>query len=680
MLKVDFLGLSTLTIMARACDLIRQRHGVDFNLDNIPTDDPGTYALLGRGETAGVFQVEGSGMRRWLMQMKPQALENVIAMVALFRPGPMEFIPGYIRRMHGEEQVDYKHPLLESIFKETYGYPVYQEQLMCAAIQLAGYTPPEADDLRKAIAKKIKDKLHKHEEKFVAGAVERGVQPETATAIFKDWEEFARYGFNKSHAADYGVIAVQTAYLKLHYPVEYMTALLCVSQSDTDKVALYAADCRRMGITVGPPDINHSGWDFTIEDHPDGKSAIRFGMGAVKNVGKAPVEAIMQARGDRPFADINDLARRVDLRAVGKRSMECLIKVGALDAFGSRPALLAGLDLITSISGSHFRAADMGQMSLFGAHTGITEEITLPKVASEISRREILNWEKELIGLYVSDHPLSPVIDILTEAVTHFSGQLAEAAHEEKVRVAGLVTRIRPHQTKTGKMMGFVTLEDLQGNIELVVFPRTWEQYTEAFEIDRVLMIDGKVDAQSGDPKVLVDVVSTELKRVVAADANGVPRPPAANENRPAPKAPPRPAARPLPGPARRVSEPPPPDNWDDGPPPPDAFPPDWRAQEVVPGGFVLEGQNLPAVQAPKADPPVEPAPSEVEEAVTEPDVELPSVVITPSIEPTTSVAPALQAIEPAKAVLPEPPRCQSGPSCLTSCPQRRHMWARTCT
>ena len=360
--------------------------------------------------------------------------------------------------------------------------------------------------------------------------------------------------------------------------------------------------------------------------------------------------------GDQPFADINDLARRVDLRAVGKRSMECLIKVGALDAFGSRPALLAGLDLITSISGSHFRAADMGQMSLFGAHTGITEEITLPKVASEISRREILNWEKELIGLYVSDHPLSPVIDILTEAVTHFSGQLAEAAHEEKVRVAGLVTRIRPHQTKTGKMMGFVTLEDLQGNIELVVFPRTWEQYTEAFEIDRVLVIDGKVDAQSGDPKVLVDVVSTELKRVVAADANGVPRPPAVNENRQAPKAPPRPAARPLPGPARRVSEPPPPDNWGDGPPPPDAFPPDWRAQEVVPGGFVLEGQNLPAVQAPKADPPVGSAPTEVEEAVTQPDVELPSVVVTPSIEPTTSVAPALQAIEPAKIVLPEPP------------------------
>ncbi len=645
MLKVDFLGLATLTIMARSCDLIRQRHGVDYNLDNIPTDDPETYTLMGRGETAGVFQVEGSGMRRWLMQMKPQALENVIAMVALFRPGPMEFIPGYIRRMHGEENVDYRHPLLESIFQETYGYPVYQEQLMSAAIQLAGYTPSEADDLRSAIAKKIKNKLHKHEQKFIAGAVERGVSKENATAIFKDWEEFARYGFNKSHAADYGVIAVQTAYLKLHYPVEYMTALLCVSQNDTDKVALYVADCRRMGIPIEPPDINVSGWDFTIQDNSDGTSAIRFGLGAVKNVGRAPVDAILQARDNRPFADINDLARRVDLRAVGKRSLECLVKVGALDAMGSRPALLAGLDLITSISSSHFRAADMGQMSLFGAHTGVIEEIALPKVAADISRREILNWEKELIGLYVSDHPLSPVMDVLTDVVTHFSGQLAEAAHEEKVRVAGLVTRMRPHQTKTGKIMGFVTLEDVQGNIELVVFPRTWQQYYEVFEIDRVLMVDGKVDAQSGDPKVLVDSVSTELKRVVSANANGEPLPPAANDPRPSPanrqqppaRSNPRPTPRPAPSAARRVNEPPPPDNWGDELPP-ESFPSDWRAQEVVPGGFVLEGQNLPPVQTVRAESEDVAGPGEIQTDVEGTSPELPDAQNTSNNETSTPV------------------------------------------
>jgi DNA polymerase-3 subunit alpha len=517
MLKVDFLGLSTLTIMARACELIKNRHGVELTLDNIPTDDPATYALLGRGETAGVFQVEGSGMRRWLMQMKPNAIENVIAMVALFRPGPMESIPAYIRRMHGEEPVEYKHPLLEPIFRETYGFPVYQEQLMSAAMQLAGYTPPESDDLRKAIAKKIKDKLLKHKEKFVHGAVERGIPEDTAGEIFDDWEEFARYGFNKSHAADYGIIAVQTGYLKCHYPDEYMTALLSVSQNDIDKVAFYVADCRRMGIPVQPPSVNISGWDFTIEDRPGGRSAIRFGLGAVKNVGKGPVDAILSARGDKPFTDINDFGQRVDLRTVGKRALECLIKVGALDMFGTRSAMLSVLDQILSISASHFRASDAGQLSMFGAGSAISDEITLPKSTLEANRREILEWERDLIGLYVSDHPLSPVMDALAQVVTHFSGQLPEASAGEKVRVAGIVTRVRPHQTKTGKSMGFVTIEDVGGNIELVVFPRTWDQYWEVFEIDSVVLVDGKLDAQSGDPKVLVDSVTTDLKSITSA-------------------------------------------------------------------------------------------------------------------------------------------------------------------
>lgn len=514
LLKVDFLGLATLTIMARACDLIRQRHGIDFNLSNIPVDDPATYELLGRGETAGVFQVEGSGMRRWLMQMKPKELANVIAMVALFRPGPMEFIPGYIRRMHGEEEVSYKHPALETIFKETYGYPVYQEQLMFAVMQLAGYTAPESDDLRKAISKKQKEKLEQHREKFVEGAVANGILEQTAREIFADWEEFARYGFNKAHAADYGVIAVQTGYLKTHYPVEYMTALLSVNQNDNDKVALYVADCRRMGIGVEPPDINCSGWDFTIEDHTEGSSTIRFGLGAVKNVGIGPVNTILAERANGPFTDLNDFVRRVDLRHVGRRALECLVKVGALDVFGNRPALLEALDRIIAVSSARFRAKESGQLSLFGAHTGVVEELVLPPVNGEISRREVLNWERELIGLYVSDHPLSPIMGELTRAVTHFSGQLSEAAHEEKVRVAGLIVRVRHHQSKAGKPMGFVTIEDLQGTIELVVFPRTWAEYGETIDYDRIILVDGKVDAQGAEPKVLVDRITTEFSMV----------------------------------------------------------------------------------------------------------------------------------------------------------------------
>lgn len=518
LLKVDFLGLATLSIMARACEMIRERHGVDLNLNNIPTDDPETYELLGRGETAAVFQVEGSGMRRYLMQMKPKELANVIAMVALFRPGPMDFIPGYIRRMHGEEEVQYRHPLLEPIFKETYGYPVYQEQLMFAAMKLAGYSATEADDLRKAIAKKMKEKLEKHREKFVSGAVKNGIDKDTAHAIFADWEEFARYGFNKSHAVDYGVISVQTAYLKCHYPVEYMTAVLSVTKNDTAKVALYVADCRRMGVPVEPPHINHSLWDFSIEDRPDGKAAIRFGLGAVKNVGQGPVEAILKGRGDTPFKDLNDLAKRVDLRQVGKRALECLIKVGALDCFGPRTALLESLDRIMAVSASHFKAAEMGQMSLFGDIAGTAEEIQLSPATSEISQREILNWERELIGLYVTDHPLSPVMDVLNDVVTHFSGDLSEANPAEKVRVAGIICRVRHHQSKAGKPMAFATIEDLQGTIELVIFPRTWEKVSQLVEIDRIVVVEGRVDLEGAEPKILVDDITTEFSTVVPAD------------------------------------------------------------------------------------------------------------------------------------------------------------------
>jgi len=521
LLKVDFLGLATLTIMARACDLIKERHDVKLTLNNIPVDDPQTFELLGRGETAGVFQVEGAGMRRYLVQMKPTSLDNVIAMVALFRPGPMDFIPGYIRRMHGEEEVQYIHPALEPIFKETYGYPVYQEQLMFAVMNLAGYTAPEADDLRKAISKKQKDKLLKHREKFIQGSVKGGIEEDTAREIFDEWEEFARYGFNKAHAADYGVLAVQTAYLKTHYPVEYMTAVLSVNQNDTSKVALYAADSRRLGIEVAPPDINISAWDFSIEDSQDGPSTIRFGLGAVKNVGRAPVDVILAARADEgPFQDLNDFAHRVDLRQVGKRSLECLIRVGAADRFGERPALLQSIDRLVSFSSAHFRAVEMGQMTLFGPDTGLQEQFALGKTTTEVSHREQLNWERELIGLYVSDHPLNPVMDVLSDIVTHFSGQLNEANPNDKVRLAGMITRYRTHQTRKGQSMAFATLEDLQGEVELVIFPRAWRQIANQIEVDKLIVAEGRVDPESSEPKLLVDTIKTDLKitRPVASD------------------------------------------------------------------------------------------------------------------------------------------------------------------
>ncbi len=627
LLKVDFLGLATLTIMAKACDFIQQRHGISLNLGNIPTDDAETYGLLGRGETAGVFQVEGSGMRRWLMEMKPKELKHVVAMVALFRPGPMDFIPGYIRRMHGEEPVEYKHPLLEEIFKETYGYPVYQEQLMFAVMKLAGYSAPDADDLRKAISKKMKDKLDEHRQKFIDGAKNNGISEETARAIFDEWEEFARYGFNKSHAVDYAVIAVQTAYLKLHYTVEYMTALLSVSKNDTSKVALYAADARRIGAPVEPPNINSSEWDFAIEDCENDSAVIRFGLGAVKNVGQSAVETILKARQQGLFQDINDFIRRVDLRQVGRRALECLIKVGALDDIGNRISLLDSIDRIIAVSTSHFRAAEAGQMSLFGAATGVTEEIPLPPARNEISKRETLNWEKELIGQYVTDHPLNPVMSELEDVVTHYSGQLGEAGHQEAVRVAGIITRIRSHVTKTGKSMAFVSMEDLQGSIELVVFPRIWERFAETIQVDKIVLVDGKVDAAGGDPKILVDQISTSFSRTVGTDIRmeqsilGSGRSDLLDED--------------MPGEAVEAEIIVQDEDWGNAPPPPEE-PPDWldlaTAKTSIQG--VVEEYGPIQTQAPaQMQEPIRAQEPAISESVRKPEVES---VHEPAVQPVS--------------------------------------------
>jgi DNA polymerase-3 subunit alpha len=1023
MLKVDFLGLITLSVMAKACDLINKRHGVEYNLNNIPLDDPKAFELLGAGNTAGLFQTEGSGMTRWIVQMKPQTVEHVIAMVALFRPGPMAFIPDYIARMHGEAEIEYRHPALKPIFDSTYGIPVYQEQLMRAAIELAGYTPSESDELRSAISKKKAKEIEKHREKFVKGATAKGMDKEIAAAIYSDWEEFARYGFNRclpgdaevvdastgrlvkvedlyrgqarisetvscdtdslklrngrvtavmdngvkpvfrlttalgrtieatgshpfftyngwrqldelqpddfigvprvipvegqnewpdhelialghllaegnmchphsvyfynqdkgqvddfvraansfenvnctiathkstysiyaaradkrfepgifawagklgmlgknartkeipaevfelknhqiglmisrmwegdgnidpshrnlyyatasftmarqlqhlllrfgiisrlrtvvfpykegrvgyqvyitghenitafaenigcyfvsqkrkdaldqitsheipvkvgskdiipanaikefvraakdqsgltwpqlteatgiaprefsptnsagkigfrrdtlqrlgayfddpnikryaesdlywdriasieyagekqtydleiaethnfiandilvhnSHAADYGVIAVETAFLKAHYPAEYMTALLSASKNDTAKVAYYVADARSMGVPVLPLDVNASGWDFEIQDREEGP-AIRFGLGAVKNVGEGAVRLIVDARNEGgAFKDLNDFAARVDLRSVGKRPLECLIKVGAMDSFGKRAALLAGIDRFVAVSSSHFRAASAGQISMFGANTGVVESIQLPDV-KDVDRREQLNWERELVGMYVSDHPLTPYQKTLAQLVSYFSGQLGEASHEEKVRVAGVVESIRPFVTKAGKPMGFVAIEDIQGSIELVLFPKTWERLQGTIAVGEIVLVEGKVDATNTPPKILVDNIRKDISMTVSLEetsatlatlkpraATDSPRRPESYPTKPTPPAPPKAGAPPRatqsPRPALAIAEPTPSYSLDaDAPPPPDNFPPDWEME-----------------------------------------------------------------------------------------------------
>jgi DNA polymerase-3 subunit alpha len=411
--------------------------------------------------------------------------------------------------------VAYRHERLEPILKETYGITVYQEQIMYTAMNLAGYTAAAADNLRKAVAKKIAGALHKERDRFIKGAVTNGIPLDDAHAIFDDWEAFARYGFNKGHAADYAVICVETAYLKAHYPPEYMTALLSVFKHDTDRVALYIADCRRLGIEVLPPDVNASGVDFEIEDGSEGRPAIRYGLAAIKNVGEAAVQLILDARGrDGPFTGLGDFARRVDLRQVGRRALESLARVGALDGLAPRPAALDALDRIMSSSGTHFRAAEVGQMSLFGAATGVADSLDLPTSVTELPRRQQLQWEKELLGVYVTDHPLTPYLKDLAEVVTHFSGELGEAAQSQAVCIAGEVTHLRPFQSRSGRPMAFLTVEDVQGPIEVIAFHRLWKDVETWIKTGAIVLVRGRVDSERGEPKVLADSISTEIALV----------------------------------------------------------------------------------------------------------------------------------------------------------------------
>jgi DNA-directed DNA polymerase III PolC len=823
LLKVDFLGLSTLTIMRRAAELIEQHHGLKYTLSNIPyrpdPDDPDktrmveeTFAMMGRGETIGVFQLESQGMRRMLTDMRPKTFEHIVAGISLYRPGPMEYIPQYNRRLHGEEAPEYKHNKLQSILEETYGIIIYQEQIMQIGAELFGYSLGEADLMRRAVSKKKAKALQEHRQLFIERGPEHGIDPDSANEIFDDIEYFARYGFNKclvaetevidaatgrlvrigdladrrasiehtltcdtgslrlqsgpvthvvengvkpvyrlttqlgreivatdnhpfytidgwrllgdlaagdriavprqipvegtrewpeaditaladtldrddpdaalpaevfeltnaqigllmahlrdypyppdplsprtekggaargpevpslftggaanqppqvmdrvpivvrsrrlarqlqhvllrlgivsrlrtvrddgrasyqladlfdsaelhayadsdiywdcvvaiepagramtydltvpdthnfvandiivhnSHAADYAVITCQTAFLKCHYPHEYMAALMSVHHDDSAKVSLFAADCHRMGIEVLPPDVNRSQFDFDIEDLPGDERAIRFGLSAVKNVGAGPVEHIIaQRQAGGPFRDLDDLCRRVDMRLVQKRALEALIRVGALDSFGQRPSLLAALDRIVSFSIDFHKAQDVGQMSLFGAATGVefgTADSILDNLPDmpAIDKREMLRWEKELVGLYVTDHPLRDLTEQFAQANINTSAELVEAGDAidgRRVQIAGLVTEIRSIITKKGDPMAILSIEDITGVISVVMFPRTWGQFRDLVQEDAILVINGKADTSRGDVQVLADAVRQNIETVMPTD------------------------------------------------------------------------------------------------------------------------------------------------------------------
>ncbi len=527
LLKIDFLGLATLTAMRVACELIQQRHGVDLDLLTIPRDDPAVFELLSRGDVMGIFQVEGQGMRRTLMKMQPQKFEHVMATISLFRPGPMEYIDDYIDRLHNRTQVEYRHPSLKPILEDTFGIIVYQEQIIRILTDIAGYTAGEADLVRRAVGKKKRRALLRHRAKFVQGAVERSSVPRReAEAIFDDIEYFARYGFNKSHAADYAVLTCQTAYLKAKYAVEYMTALLTVERDNTDKVSRFVDECRRLRIKVLPPDINASELGFTIEDEENGTPAIRFGMGAVKNVGEGPVEAILKARQTGgPFRDLDDFCRRVDLRQVNRRALESLIQVGTLKPLGRRSQLLPIVDRIIGLSSSVHRARDTGQLSMFGDATGVhlaaEDTILLPTdEVPDIPQKEILAWERELVGIYLGEHPLERVRARLDDVLSSSPGTLADETSGQQVTIAGMVQRVHRHTTKKGDGMAFVTLEDTRGSCDVVVFPRVWRETRELWQPEQILVVNGKVDSSRRDEPSLLCSWVKRPGEVATADAS----------------------------------------------------------------------------------------------------------------------------------------------------------------
>jgi DNA polymerase-3 subunit alpha len=507
LLKMDYLGLATLTIMRRACELIEQRHGIHYDLGNIPVEDPKAFELLSRGDVTGVFQVEGSGMRQVLTKMKPHKFEHIVATVSLYRPGPMEYIPNYINRLHGVEAVTYKHPKLKPVLEETFGIIVYQEQIIQAAVLLAGYKPGEADEIRKAVGKKIKEKIEAHRVKFVKGAVANGIDQSVAEAIYGDIEYFARYGFNKAHAANYAVLTCQTAFLKAHYPIEYMTALLTTETGNIEKIGQLVNEARRNGIEILPPDVNTSDAEFTIAAN---NKAIHFALSAIKNVGIGPVEVIVKARqAGGPFKSLDDFCRRVDLRQVNRRVLESLIKAGALDRFGRRSQLLKVLDRMMAASLAAHQASERGQLSMFGAIAAAPEMTAdtfgiLPD-EPEIPNRDKLQDEKELTGTYFSDNPLMRLARSSHKNVSHTAQQIDESLAGHIVSLAGVVTSSRIITTKKGDAMAFVSIEDPTGSTEITVFPKTYARTKELWHAEALVLVKGKVELRDGKIQILCE-------------------------------------------------------------------------------------------------------------------------------------------------------------------------------
>ncbi len=541
LVKMDFLGIRNLSILGRAVEYVKKNRHIDVDLDNLPLDDQKTYDLLARGETMGVFQLSSAGMTKYLMDLKPNSIADLAAMVALYRPGPLASIPEYIVRKNNPAKVSYFDPRMEEYMQQSLGILVYQEDVLLTSINIAGYSWLEADKFRKAMGKKIPAEMAKQKDQFINGAVANGMNKERAEELFKLIEPFAAYGFPKAHAASYAMVAYQTAYMKANYPAEFMAAVMTAESGDSDKIAAAIEECKKLGIVVLPPDINKSIVGFSLGDldklskeeisrsltglkslsnKEEFKQGIRFGLSAIKNVGESAIKSVIAAREDGSFKDLSDLCMRVDTRLVNRKTLESLIKAGALDILGSRAAQLLILDQV--LEESHKRAKNKlsGQVSLFGeVEEGKVSEVRLPQV-DEMPLEQLLIFEKDLLGFYLHEPPFLKKLEQVSEYVSCKISELTDSLVSQKVTLGGVITGVKKVLTKkNASEMAFVRISDGLGSIEAVVFPATFGTCKEFLIKDQVVLMWGRIDKREDELSLVVENTSTFDPENVVAEA-----------------------------------------------------------------------------------------------------------------------------------------------------------------
>jgi len=508
LLKFDFLGIKNLAILGDTARLAKKIHNVYINIEKIDINDKKTFEMLARGETMGLFQLNGAGITRYLKELKPSTIHDINAMVALYRPGPMESIPEYIRRKHNPKLVSFLDPRLKDILDQSYGVLTYQDDVLLIAITLAGYSWLEADKLRKAMGKKIPKEMAAQEEKFISGCVDKGMTPDKALQMWKLIEPFAAYGFNKAHAASYGSVAYQTAYMKANFPVEYMTAVLTADAGDVEKIAEIISECKRMNIPVLPPDINESFYDFTVVKNNGGQNKIRFGLYTIKNFGTDIANAIIEERkANGKFSSLTDFLERIKHKNLNKKSLEALIRCGAMDAFEERGKMMANMEEMLAYN-KEIASGNGAQTSLFGEMPESDKLLSFKlKDAPEATSEEKLASEKELLGLYISGHPLNKFKSQFEKRDTNIKKVKNTLREGMLTVVAGILEEVKEVTTKKGDRMAFIKIADFEDSIEAVVFPKLFVENKSLLENDKCVALKGRISNRNGDTSLVVEAM-----------------------------------------------------------------------------------------------------------------------------------------------------------------------------